>query len=293
MLAFVIMAGSASATVPGKNGSLLVSGSVQGGLNGSTSHVYTVTSAGKSKEILGALDVSYSAPAVSPNGKQMVYSVYPGYQMMLGQFSNPLKAKAITKPESSVINQEPVFAPDGKSIYFSKKYLLDSGVFWHLNKYSLKTKKTTTYEVDEQLDSGLSDVSPDGRFVAYNRGGDEIPTKIRLLDTRNGKSRTVKTDASALSPSFSPDGKWLAYTAQVGDGWEIFKSHLDGKAAKRLTSTGEINYSPLFSPDGKMIAFTQGLNEDKKIGILTLKTGKVKYLPAPASYAQVEQWLTK
>ncbi|MCB0863211.1 MAG: PD40 domain-containing protein [Solirubrobacterales bacterium] len=283
----------ASATVPGKNGLLLVSGYLQGGINGSTGHVFTETTAGKSKELLGALDQSYSDPAVSPNGKQIVYSVYPGYQMMLGPFSNPLKAKAITAPEDDVINQEPVFSPDGKSIYFSKKYLLSSGVFWHLKRYSLKTRKTTSFKVDTKMDWGLSDVSPNGRYLAYSRGGDEVPTRIRLLDTRSGKSHTVATKASALSPAFSPDGKWLAYTAQFGDGWEVVKSRLDGKGVKRLTHTGAVNIAPHFSPDGKQIAFTQGTDEDRKIGILTLRTGKVRYIKAPARYAEVQQWLRK
>ncbi|HMW45175.1 MAG TPA: hypothetical protein PKA56_04400 [Solirubrobacterales bacterium] len=290
---FTIAVGSASATVPGKNGLLLVSGYTDGGINGSTSRIFTETLTGKSKELLGALDQSYSDPAVSPNGKQIVYSVYPGYRMWLGSFAKPKQAKAITPEESDVLNLETVFAPDGKSIYFSKKYYLDSGVFWHLKKYTFKTKKTTSYKVDTKLDWGFSDVSPNGRYLAYNRGGDEDASKIRLLDTRTGKSHTVNTKGAALGPAFSPDGKSMVYTAQYGDAWELVQSRLDGKNARRLTRTGAINFDPHYSPDGKMIAFTQGVEGNKKIGILTLKTGKIRYLVATGDYAEVEQWLRK
>lgn len=293
----VLMAGlvadSAAATYPGRNGPLLVSGYVQGGINGTTGNVFSVNLSGKSKKVLGSLDQSYSDPAVSPNGRQIVYSVYPGYRMWLGAFSNPLKAKAITPEESNVLNQESVFAPDGKSIYFSKKYFLDSGVFWHLKRYSIKTKKVTSFKVDQKRDWGLSDVSPNGRLVAYNRGGDEDASKVRLLDTRTGKSRTLATKGPALDPTFSPDGKWIAYTAPVGDGWEVFRSHLDGKGARRITRGGAINFAPHFSPDGKMIAFSVGADGERRIGVITLKTGKVKYIKAPGSYAEVEQWLEK
>lgn len=291
--ALTLMAGSASATLPGKNGPLLVSGYTQGGINGSTTRIFTETLNGKSKELLGALDESYSDPAVSPNGKQIVYSVYPGYRMWLGSFAKPKQAKAITPEEADVLNLETVFAPDGKSIYFSKKYYLDSGVFWHLKQYTFKTKKTRSFKVDTKLDWGFSDVSPNGRYLAYNRGGDEDASKIRLLDTRSGKSHTVKTSKPALGPAFSPDGKWIAYTSPYGGAWEIVRSRLDGKGAKRLTRTGAINFDPHYSPDGKLIAFTQGADGDKRIGILTLKTGKIKYLKAPGEYAEVEQWLRK
>jgi Tol biopolymer transport system component len=293
LAAFTLLSGTASATQPGKNGPLLISSYIKGGINGNTSRIFTETLNGKSKELLGALDQSYSDPAVSPNGKQIVYSVYPGYQMWLGPFSNPTKAKAITPEESSVLNQESVFAPDGKSIYFSKKYYLDSGVFWHLSRYTIKTKKTKSYKVDTKRDWGLSDVSPNGRLVAYNRGGDEDASKIRILDTKTGKSHTVGTKGPALGATFSPNGKSLVYTAPVGDGWEVFRSDLKGKHAKRLTKSGAINFAPFYSPDGKLIAFTQGVEEDKRIGIITLKTGKVKYIKTPGDYTEVEQWLKK
>ncbi|MCB0870641.1 MAG: PD40 domain-containing protein [Solirubrobacterales bacterium] len=284
---------SASATLPGKNGPLLVSAFTDGGINGSTTRIFTENLVGKSTELLGALDHSYSDPAVSPNGRQIVYSAYPGYQLWLGPFSRPTKAKAITAEESDVLNQDSVFSPDGKSIYFSKKYYLDSGVFWHLKRYTIKTKQVKSYKVDTKRDWGLTDVSPNGRFVSYNRGGDEDTSKIRLLDTKTGKSHTVNTKGPALDPHFSPDGKWIAYTAPVGDAWEVFRARLDGKGAKRLTRSEAINFAPTYSPNGKMIAFTQGADEDKRIGIITLKTGKVKYLKAPGRYAEVEQWLRK
>ncbi|HRV59446.1 MAG: PD40 domain-containing protein [Solirubrobacterales bacterium] len=285
--------GSSTATMPGKNGPLLVSGYIKGGLNGNTSNLFTETLNGKSKTLLGGLDQSYFDPAVSPNKRQIVYSTYPGYRMWLGPFSNPKKAKAITPEESNVLNKESVFAPDGKSIYFSKTYYLDSGVYWHLKRYIIKTKKFRSYKVDTKRDWGLSDVSPNGRWVAYNRGNDEDASKIRLLDTRTGKSHTVGTRGPALDPNFSPDGKWLTYTAPVGDGWEVFRSRLNGKKAKRLTRGGEINFDPFFSPDGRMIAFTQGAGEVKRIGIITLKTGKTRYIKAPGDYAEIEQWLRK
>lgn len=293
ILATAAFANPAGATIPGRNGPLLVSGYTQGGINGNTSRIYTETLNGKSKELLGALDQSYSDPAVSPNGDQIVYSVYPGYRMWLAPFSKPKKAKAITPEESDVLNLETVFAPNGKSIYFSKKYYLDSGVFWHLKQYTFQTKKTRSFNVDPKRDWGFSDVSPNGRYLAYNRGNDEDASKIRLLDTRSGKSHTVKTKGPALGPAFSPDGKWIAYTAPYGNAWEIVRARPNGKGAKRLTRSGAINFDPHFSPDGRMIAFTQGADENKKIGILALKTGKARYLKAPGDYAEVEQWLRK
>ncbi len=291
--AMTLTAGSASATLPGKNGPLLVSASVkEQSLNYST-YLFRQPLAGKPSKLLGKPDVSYSDPAVSPNGRQIVYSRYPGYQLWLGPFSNPLKARAIIPPDPEANNEESLFSPDGKSIYFSTRYFTEAGVGWHLRRYTLKTKQVREYKVNPQLEWGLSDISPNGRLLAYHRGGDDHDSQIRLMDTKTGKSRTLKFRLPVNGGNFSPNGKSIVFTASVKEGWEVFQLGLNGKGEKRLTRGGLINYSPVYSPDGKQIAFTQGAEEYKRIGLITLKTGKTRYIKAPGDYSEVEQWLRK
>ncbi|HTU14269.1 MAG TPA: hypothetical protein VMF31_03660 [Solirubrobacterales bacterium] len=286
------LSATASATLPGKNGPLLISTFIKGGDGNYSTYVYTETTAGRSTMLLGGAD-SFSDPAVSPNGKSIVYSRYPGYQLWLGPFGDPEKAKAITPAIEDTNFGEAVFSPDGKSIYHSAKIYSDSGTSWTIKRYSIKTKKSKEYKLKPFEDSGLSDISPNGRLVSFNRGTDEDKSRTWFLDTKTGKSRAFKSKAPAQNLNFSPDGKSVTYAAPVKEGFEIFTSRLDGKGVKRLTRGALVNYSPVYSPDGRQIAFTQGADATKKIGIVTLKTGKIKYIAAPGDYTEVEQWLAR
>lgn len=286
------LSSEASATLPGKNGPLLISTFIKGDSGNYSTYVYTETLAGKATMLLGGAD-SFSDPAVSPNGKSIAYSRYPGYQLWLGPLGDPETAKAITPAIEDTNFGEAVFSPDGKSIYYSAKIYADSGTSWTLKRYTIKTKKSKEYKLKPFEDSGLSDVSPNGRLVSFSRGTDDHKSRTWFLDTKTGKSRAFKPKLPASDVNFSPDGKSVAYTAPVKDGFEVFTARLDGKGARRLTRGALINFSPVYSPDGRQIAFTQGAEETKKIGIVNLKTGKIKYIAAPGDYTNVDQWLGK
>ncbi|MBN8867627.1 MAG: PD40 domain-containing protein [Solirubrobacterales bacterium] len=293
VLALTLVGGNASATLPGKNGPLLISTFIKKGSPNYSTYLYKETLAGKAKKLLGSVETSFYDGAVSPNGRRIVYSRYPGYQLWLGPFANPGKAKAITELDPELNNGDSVFAPDGKSIYYSATYYTGAGVGWHLRRYSLETGKTRSYELDPQTNLGPADVSPNGRLLTYGHGSDEDESAIRFLDTRTGKSRAFKFKSPTLGGSFSPDGRSIAFTSPVKDAWEVYVARLDGKGVRRLTRGLKVNLSPVFSPDGRQVAFTQGTDAYKRIGIVTLKTGKVKYVKAPGDYTKVDQWLRR
>ncbi len=112
---------------------------------------------------------------------------------------------------------------------------------------------------------GSPRISPDGTRVAYtvtetDFDQDAYVTQIWLADAATGRRSSSRAARSPRSgPSWSPDGRWLAFTSsRVDDKSQIFVISPDGGEAIQLTKaeTGVNGYD--WSPDGKTIAFTAG-----------------------------------
>ena len=63
-----------------------------------------------------------------------------------------------------------------------------------------------------------------------------------------------------LAPTFSPDGKRVAFTwaPDNGDNFDVYVKTIDTPSLVRLTTDPQIDYSPAWSPDGQTIAFCRG-----------------------------------
>ncbi|WP_312185595.1 S41 family peptidase [Sphingobacterium sp.] len=91
--------------------------------------------------------------------------------------------------------------------------------------------------------------------AVYLSGRDEV----RILDLKSFKSQTVIKDEiwafQNSSPSFSPDGNYLLFTAIRNFEQDIFVHDLKQGQTTNLTNTGVTEAGPYWSPDGKYIYF--------------------------------------
>lgn len=113
---------------------------------------------------------------------------------------------------------------------------------------------------------GSTAVSPDGQWIAYTVSTavmegekSEFLTHIWLVSA-DGKINYQFThgDKSCTRPSFSPDGKYLAFLSARGENKknQVFVAPLTGGDPEQIThaKSGVNNYA--WSPDGKRIAYT-------------------------------------
>jgi Tol biopolymer transport system component len=61
------------------------------------------------------------------------------------------------------------------------------------------------------------------------------------------------TGTNSLAPSFSPDGRWVAFTGYMDhphedDGCEIYIMRIDGSDIRRLTDNDYCDYQPRWGP---------------------------------------------
>ena len=101
--------------------------------------------------------------------------------------------------------------------------------------------------------------SPDNTYLAgvYFRSGSSFIYKIPL-DTGKAVRVTNATEGFEGVPSFSPDGKRIAYSYSPPKGHSrIVVSSVDGSTQSSWPTTTSDDFDPLFSPDGNTIIFAR------------------------------------
>jgi tricorn protease len=113
-------------------------------------------------------------------------------------------------------------------------------------------------------------ISPNGKRVAVGARGD-----IWSVPAKNGSPRNLTHSSGSAEryPSWSPDGKSIAYFSDSSGEYQLTIVPADGKGQpKQLTHEGKIfRLNPIWSPDSKYIAFS---DKSGRISLTTVDTGK-------------------
>jgi TolB protein len=109
--------------------------------------------------------------------------------------------------------------------------------------------------------------------IAYVRAQKNAARKyvLQVADTDGFNAQNVlESDEPIMSPSWSPDGKSLAYVSFESKRPEIFIQHLATARRTKVSGFRGLNSAPSWSPDGKFLALV--LSKDGSPDIYTLNT---------------------
>jgi len=109
--------------------------------------------------------------------------------------------------------------------------------------------------------------------IAFVRAQKDAARKyvLQVADTDGFNAQNVlESDEPIMSPSWSPDGKSLAYVSFENERPEIFIQHLATARRSKVAGFRGLNSAPSWSPDGKFLALV--LSKDGSPDIYTLNT---------------------
>ena len=110
-----------------------------------------------------------------------------------------------------------------------------------------------------------------GATVAMSPALDARPNRYGHSD-REERHMLPSVSSGPLSPAWSPDGKWIAFSMR-GD---IFKIPRDGGEAIALTQGPAYYFEPAWSPDGSKVAFSYALNGNLDVGVVSANGGPIE-----------------
>lgn len=168
----------------------------------------------------------------------------------------------------------PALYPDGKSLAVT-----DNGRS-ALYRVDIATGAATPITRESEVLTGMSSVSPDGKWVAFagqpnhGQGYNQNDNQIWLIDA-SGTARALEANpASGRTPNWSPDGRRIAFESTRGspdDHLAIFIVNRDGSGLTQLTDYAFNGNHPVWSPDGKRLAFSWGSEPGKPNGIAVIE----------------------
>jgi Tol biopolymer transport system component len=109
------------------------------------------------------------------------------------------------------------------------------------------------------LPASSSTNAPTGRIafsLGSGSGPNDIHAEIYAVDADgSGLVRLTDDPAADFDPSWSPDGRRIAYRHEDERSGQIYVMNADGSQQRNLTRRRGLDYSPAWSPDGRRIAF--------------------------------------
>lgn len=127
--------------------------------------------------------------------------------------------------------------------------------------------------------------SPDGSSIAYNTEEENGDRHIAIYDVASGKSAVVPNvpGNNSFGPSWSPDGRKLAFQIFNGDHWDVGIIGIDGSGFTRLPVGKEV-WSPSWAPDGQSL-YAHDMEAVYQVSLSgkTLKTWPISLFGSEAS----------
>jgi Tol biopolymer transport system component len=230
------------------------------------------------------LVVGYIQPAWSPDGKRIVCTglVGPGIATSQIWSLDPTESDPIPVTEGKHLDHNPVWAPDGKHMFFISDRGGNSDVWWMpVDEGGSPTGQATPLTAGSGV--GAIALSTDGTRLAYTKAIDRsniwsipiVPDRILKLS----EARPLTSENHYIeSLHISPDGQWIAFDTNRRGNMDIWIMRKDGSESRQLTTNQAHDWYPQWSPDGKKILFHSLRHGNRDLFVIPAAGGALQQL---------------
>ena len=217
------------------------------------------------------------------------------------EYGDPFKISADVESEDIA----PVPSPSGDLLAAITTYKEDADVvLFNIPERKLLKNLTSGYtsQYEYAVVQGLTTGPVMGRDVAFAPNGDQIALFVKkergrnlmLINALTGsieRSVPMKIEQQ-LSPTYSPDGKKIAFAGFVGSQPDIFLYDLATGEVKNITNDRFFDGAPVFNPDGKWLVYSSVVNGYAKLFRLNLENPSERFQMTSGMWNDIDAWFS-
>ncbi|MBC7397266.1 MAG: PD40 domain-containing protein [Bdellovibrionales bacterium] len=252
--------------------------------------IYTMNFDGSDVRQITKLHSLSMAPAWSPDGNRLAFSVYNRHSdnvknIDLFEYSFKTGSFKIISNRKG-INSGANYNPSGTKIAYTMSFSGNPEI--HVLDLASKESSQLTKSIGFDVDPAYS---PDGRQIAFvsSRAGKPMVYVADIANANAAKRLTYAGQYNA-TPNWSPDGKKIVFAGWLDKHFDIFTITTDGSKIDRMTKDEGNNEDPTYSPDGSFVAFTSSRSGGKNIFMMPIDGGPAKRLSFGLGKCDAAKW---
>jgi hypothetical protein len=202
-------------------------------------------------KVLSPTPRSFADPAVSPDGQDLAVTLHAANDDIW--LFNRTRGALSRFTFAGGDNQVPIWSGDGSHVIYSRTTNNLRNLFWRKVDGGPE-ERLTSGDIVQFPDA----TTPDGKLLAFTQWtGANADIDVLPLDGAHTPRPLIATRFNEQGATFSPDGRWLAFTSDESDRNEVYIQPFGREGARTMVSTGGGNH-PMWDQDGKRLYYAMG-----------------------------------